>query len=42
MNIFLISALKHLLWFSLESSHRDDFNEYPQHMGFRRPKKILF
>ena len=30
--IFLISAQKHRLWYSLEPPHRGDSNEYPQSM----------
>ena len=31
-NILLITQLKYLKWYSLEASHRDTSNEYPQHM----------
>ena len=40
-NIFLTSKYKHILWYSLEASHCDSSNEYPQHMFSIRNKVIL-
>ena len=38
---FLISVLKHTLWYSLEAPHWGASNEYPQHMFLLRYKKII-
>ena len=39
VNIFLISAPKHMLWVLLEASHWGTSNEYPQHIFSWKNKK---
>ena len=41
MDIFLISASKHMLWYPLEASRRGASNEYPQNMFLCTDRKII-